>query len=175
MQLWLFFTIFGCVLFIPSIILILLYNRFKNTIVVLDKNKGQLRKIIINDEILASGKITSYKGKRIKPIFISEKEIYFGTWRRWIIKGELESKKGDLTDKEVEDYLNNEDLLKLYLAGKFKDTLIIFLSLILFGVIVGAVVNGYLTMSHTSQFIPTNQTDIYFTNLFRNALLSMSG
>lgn len=148
MEMWLFFTIFGAVIFIPSSILFLFLNRFRNTIVVLMKVNGALKKIIINNKTLEIGQITKIEGKRVKPIPISKDEIIYGKWRRWIIKGELESTaKSQVTDKEVEEYLNNEDLLKLYLAGKFKDTLILLLGIIIAAIVVSGIINGYMISS----------------------------
>jgi hypothetical protein len=92
MQMWLFFTIFGAVLFVPSTLLFLLLNRFKNTIVVLIKKNGALDKIVITNKTLEAGQITEAHGKKIAPIKISKDEIYYGKWRRWIIKPELYSK-----------------------------------------------------------------------------------
>lgn len=159
MQLWLFFTIFGCVLLIPTSLILLLFNRFKNTIVVLFKNNGSLQKVIIDDKLLAIGQITQINGKKVTPIKISKDEIYYGKWRRWIIKGELDSKKNSkITDREIEEYLNNEDLIKLYLAGKFKDTLLLFLTGILAAVIIGAIANGYLINTKECIISPTNST-----------------
>jgi hypothetical protein len=177
MELWLFFLIFGIVLTLPTAGIFLIFNRFKNTIVVLFKRNGALVKVIIDDKILALGEITKIKGKKCLPVTISKEEIYNGTWRRWIIKGELDStiNKASITDKEVEDYLNNEDLLKLYLAGKFKDTLIVLLIIIIIGVIGGAVVNGYLITGHQCIITPTNATTEYLKSIVRSSIMNMTG
>ena len=148
MELWVFFTIFGAVIFLPSGALFLLLQRFKNTIVVLIKQNGALKKIIITNKQLEKGQITKLDGKSITPIKIKKEEIYYGKWRRWIIKPELNSTiESKITDKEIEEYLNNEDLLKLYMAGRFKDTLILLVGTTLVLVIIGVIINGYLTNS----------------------------
>jgi hypothetical protein len=171
MILWLFFTIFGLVIFIPSTLLILLFNRFKNTIVVLIKQNGALTKIIINNKDLEKGQITEIKGKKINPIPISKEEIYYGKWRRWIIKPELESKsRNKLSDEEIEGYLNNEDLIKLYLAGKFKDTLMLMMGIIIAICIIGFIINGYLTNSHECILKQDNSTKEFIINNMKIAL-----
>jgi hypothetical protein len=169
---WLFFTIFGLVLFIPTGILFFILNRFKNTIVVLFKRNGALIKTVINDKILEVGQITEVNGKKIKPIKISKEEIYFGKWRRWIVKGELDStlKKSNITDKEIEEYLNNEDLIKLYLAGKFKDTLMLMLGIIIFCVLVSGAVNGYLTNSKVCIIAQDNSTKQFIIDSVKQAM-----
>jgi hypothetical protein len=165
-MLWLFFTIFGLVLFVPTLILFLIFNRFKNTILVLLKRNGSLVKVVITNKILELGVITKINGKSVKPIKIKKEEIIYGAWRRWIIKPEVESTdKSSVTDKEIENYLNNEDLLKLYLAGKFKDTLLIFLGCIILAVIIGSVVNGYLTASHVCIISQDNSTTAYLQSI----------
>lgn len=174
MMLWLFFVIFGCVLFIPSTLLLLLFNRFKNTIVLLIKENGALIKIIINNKDLEKGEVTKVKGKSIIPIKITKEEIYYGKWRRWIIKSELESKNISLTNKEVEDYLNNEDLLKLYLAGKFKDTLMIIIVATILCVIIGAIINGYLTTSKQCIISQDNSTKEFIINSVRIAFQNIT-
>jgi hypothetical protein len=173
-MLWLFFVIFGCVLFIPSTLLLLLFNRFKNTIVLLIKENGALIKIIINNKDLEKGEVTKVKGKSIIPIKITKEEIYYGKWRRWIIKSELESKNISLTNKEVEDYLNNEDLLKLYLAGKFKDTLMIIIVATILCVIIGAIINGYLTTSKQCIISQDNSTKEFIINSVRIAFQNIT-
>lgn len=171
MQMWIFFTIFGSVLFIPTGLLFLLLNRFKKTIVVLLKNNGALEKVVITDKELALGQITHIGAKKIKPIKISKDEIYFGKWRRWIVKGELESKKDStITDKEVEEYLNNEDLIKLYLAGKFKDTLMLMMGIIIFMILVSGVINGYLTTTQECIIKQDNSTRDFMINAVKIAI-----
>jgi len=173
MEMWIFFTIFGSIIFVPSLILWLVISRYKNRINVLIKKNGGLQKIVITDKILKTGKITEYNGKKIKPISINKNEIYNSSWRRWIIKGELESTdKTTLTDKEIEGYLNNEDLLKLYLAGKFKDTLIMFLVIIIIIAVAGFIINGYMISSHQCIITPDNATTDYLTSIVRHAFLS---
>lgn len=178
MELWLFFTIFGAVIFIPSSILFLVLGRFRNTIVVLFKENGSIVKVIIDNKILETGEIKIVNGKKLAvPIKVSKDEIYYGKWRRWIVKSELHSSlpKG-ITKREVEEYLNSEDLIKLYLAGKFKDTLILLLGITIFCVIVGAIVNGYLTSNHqcldytnsSSEFIKYNVRQV-INEVFYNA------
>ena len=175
MQMWLFFTIFGLVLFVPTGLLFLLLNRFKNTIVLLIKQNGSLRKIIITNKDLEVGQITKIKGKSVKPIKISKEEIYYGKWRRWIVKPELDSKKeGNISDKEIEEYLNNEDLLKLYLAGKFKDTLILLLSAIIFIMIVGFVVLGYFQQTKVVLDY-SNATRDFIINNVRYSIMNLTG
>jgi len=147
MQMWLFFLIFGAVIFIPTGALFLILQRFRNTIVVLIKQNGALKKIVITNKVLETGVINNINGKKIKPIKIFKSEIFYGKWRRWIIKSELESKQQTISDTEIEEYLNNEDLIKLYLAGKFKDTLFLMLGVTIGICILGFVVNGYLTSS----------------------------
>jgi hypothetical protein len=169
MQMWLFFTIFGLTLFVPSIILFLILNRFRNTINLLLKINGTLKRVVITNKDLEVGQITAINGKKIKPIKISKDEIYTGTWRRWIIKSELDSKSQVLTDKEIEEYLNNEDLIKLYLAGKFKDTLIMLLTIIIILVIGAAIVNGYLINSKQCIIAPTNETTQYISSIVTEA------
>ena len=152
MELWLFFTIFGAVIFLPSAGLFLILQRFKNTIVVLLKQNGALIKIIITNKELEKGQITNIGKKKIKPIKISKEEIYYGKWRRWIVKPELHSTLNcSTTDKEIEDYLNNEDLLKLYMAGKFKDTLIFLIGATLIIVIIGIIISWFGTSSLPKQ------------------------
>ena len=175
MQYWLFFTIFGLVITVPVLITFLIFNRFKNTIAVLIKRNGSLTKVIIDDKILKIGQITKIDGQKVKPIKVEQSEIYYGKFRRWIIKGELEStKKETLTDKEVEEYLNNEDLIKLYLAGKFKDTLIALLVIILVAVIIGIIVNGYLISNKECILSPTNMTTDYLRGIVRSAIINIS-
>lgn len=175
MELWLFFTIFGCVLFIPSALLFLLLNRFKNTIVVLIKQNGALLKIVITNKILERGQITEAFGKKIKPINITKDEIYYGKWRRWIIKPELHSKTvSQVTDKEVEEYLNNEDLLKLYLAGKFKDMLMLLMGITIAAVIIGAIINGYLTKGIECMDYGNQSRDFIFYTV-KSALYNVTG
>jgi hypothetical protein len=161
MELWLFFTIFGLIIFLPSGGLFLLLQRFKNTIVVLIKQNGALIKIIINNKILEKGQITQIGKRKIKPIKISKEEIYYGKWRRWIVKPELHSPlNGTTTDKEIEEYLNNEDLIKLYMAGKFKDTLILLIGATLVCVIIGVIINGYLI--NTKQCLDYSNSTLSF-------------
>lgn len=161
MELWLFFTIFGAVIFVPSAILFLVLQRFRNTIVVLIKQNGAIRKIIIDNKTLEKGEITQLGKNKIKPIKISKDEIYYGKWRRWIVKPELHSKlETHLTDKEIEEYLNNEDLIKLYLAGKFKDTLILLVGVAIFLIIVGHVIDVYLISSQ--QYLTYNNASASF-------------
>ena len=175
MNLWLFFVIFGLVLFVPTILLLLLLNRFKKTIVVLLKRNGALVKTVITDKILEIGQITQIRKKKIKPITVRKEEIYFGTWRRWIIKGELEStEKANITDKEIEEYLNNEDLLKLYLAGKFKDTLILLLGITIASVLIAGFINGYLTSTHLCILNQDNSTRDFIINNVRVAVQSLN-
>jgi hypothetical protein len=170
-MLWLFFTIFGLVLFVPTGLLFLLLNRFKNTIVVLLKRNGALLKVVITDKELEAGQITQIKGKKVLPIKISKSEIYFGKWRRWIVKPELDSNiKQTITDKEAEDYLNNEDLLKLYLAGKFKETLMIMMGVIIACVVIGAIINGYLTTSNICVISQDNSTRDFIINNVKIAI-----
>lgn len=146
MELWLFFTIFGAVIFVPSALLFLLLNRFRNTINVIFKINGALKRIVITDKILEKGEVNYIDGKKTYPIPISKDEIHYGKWRRWIVKSDLHGKfPTDITLKEIDEYVNNEDLLKLYLAGKFKDTLILLLVIVIGAVIIGGVINGYLT------------------------------
>lgn len=175
MELWLFFLIFGLVLFVPTIILILVYNRFKNTIVLLVKLNGSLRKIIIGEKELSEGIVTKCDGKPIKPIKIKKEDIYYGKWRRWIIKGELESKNNSVSEKEIEEYLNNEDLIKLYVAGKFKDTLMILLIVVIISIIISGSINGYLTASHICIIGQTNDTTAYFKGIFEGVLYNYTG
>jgi hypothetical protein len=170
MELWLFFTIFGLVLFVPSTLAIIFYNRFKNTIILLVKVNGALKKIIITDKELEKGVVSFDGKKKIKPIKIQKDEVYFGKWRRWIIKGELETRNQEVTDKEVEEYLNNEDLIKLYLAGKFKDTLMILLGIIIVCIIVSGGINIYLTTSQVNVLTPTNETTAYIRSIVIDAL-----
>lgn len=175
MNLILFFIIFGCVLFIPSIILFLILNRLKNTIVVLLKINGALKKIIITNKVLESGEITEIDGKKVLPIKIYNSEIYYGKWRRWIIKPELESNlKCSITNKEAEDYLNNEDLLKLYLAGKFKDTLILLLSIIIGALVIGFIINGYLTATHDCILSQDNSTKAFLMDISQQSLRNLT-
>ena len=162
MQLWLFFTIFGLVLFVPTAILFLWLNRLRNTINVLLKRNGSIVRIVISNKTLEVGEITEIKGKKIKPIKIKKEEIHYGTWRRWIIKSDLETETAKISDREIEEYLNNEDLIKLYLAGKFKDTLILFLGIILAAVIVSAAINGYLTTSITTLDYSNSSADFIY-------------
>jgi hypothetical protein len=158
-MLWLFFTIFGAVLFIPSLLLLFLYNRFKNTIVLLIKQNGSLKKIIITDKELEIGQVTKIGSKKIKPITISKDEIYYGKWRRWIVKPELNSPlNSNITDTEIEEYLNNEDLIKLYLAGKFKDTFMLLLGIIIACIIISGAINGYLTNTKECIIVQDNST-----------------
>jgi len=96
MQLWLFFTIFGLVLFIPSSLLFILLNRFKNTIVVLIKQNGMLVKVVITNKTLEEGQITKINNKNINirskneinacyrfhAIFIGSNLCY--NWRFWL-------------------------------------------------------------------------------------------
>jgi hypothetical protein len=131
---------------------------------------GTLNKVIINNQILEKGEITELHGKKIVPIKISKEEIYFGKWRRWIVKSELETKRKNITDKEIEEYLNNEDLIKLYLAGKFKDTLIIFLSIIIAGVVIFGIIQIYLTTTHECIISQDNSTKAFLMNTFNQAL-----
>lgn len=172
MQLWIFFTIFGLVLFVPTGILFFILNRFKNTIVVLFKRNGALIKTVITDKILEIGQITEVNGKKIKPIKISKEEIYFGKWRRWIVKGELDStlKKSIITDKEIEEYLNNEDLIKLYIAGKFKDTLMLMLYIIITCIIIGFLINGYLINSKACIINQDNSTRQFIVDSVKQAI-----
>lgn len=171
MQMWLFFTIFGLVLFVPTGLLFLLLNRFKNTIVVLIKQNGSLIKIVITNKVLEKGQITEIKGKKIKPIKISKEEIYYGKWRRWIVKPELDSKKdSNISDKEIEEYLNNEDLIKLYLAGKFKDTLFLLLYITIGILLVGFFVNGYLTNTKICVISQDNSTRDFLIETTRQAI-----
>jgi hypothetical protein len=174
-MLWLFFTIFGLVLFVPTTLLVILFNRFKNTIVLLVKENGSLKKIIITNKELEKGEVTKYKGKNILPIKVSKEEIYYGTWRRWIVKPELESNdKRKITDTEIEEYLNNEDIIKLYLAGKFKDTLLILLYIIIGAVIVSAIVNGYLITTNVGQCTITqdNSTRDFIIQSVRESIVA---
>lgn len=173
MELWLFFTIFGAVIFIPSGALFLLLQRFKNTIVVLIKENGALTKIVITNKILEKGEITQIGKRKIEPIKISKDEIYFGKWRRWIIKPELHSKeKRILTNKEIEGYLNNEDLIKLYLAGKFKEQLMMFIYVILFAVVIGIVINIYI--NNAQVFLSyNNQTALFIKENAKQAFIEV--
>jgi hypothetical protein len=170
MEMWLFFSIFGAVIFVPSTILFLVLQRFRNTICVLLKINGALKKVVITNKILEKGEITIVEGKKVKPIKIFKSEIYYGKWRRWIIKGELESlNKNVVTDKEVEEYLNNEDLLKLYLAGKFKDTLLLLMGITIAAVIIGAIINGYLTSSKETLGY-SNNTAVFIKDICKSAI-----
>jgi len=176
MLMWLFFTIFGLVLFIPTLILFLFLNRLKNTIIVLIKQNGALIKIVINNKILEKGQITEIKGKKIKPIKISKEEIYFGKWRRWIIKPELDSTtKSNISDREIEEYLNNEDLIKLYLAGKFKETLLWLIGATLFCVIIVGVINGYITKTHECKILLDNSTRDFFIETTKAGIKNITG
>ena len=168
MNLFLFFSIFGAVIFVPSGLLFFLLNRFKNTIVVLIKQNGMLVKIVITNKVLEKGQITEIHGRKCLPISISKSEIYYGKWRRWIIKPDLESnRKQKISDKEIEEYLNNEDLIKLYLAGKFKDTLMLFLYIAIGCIVIGAVINGYLTNAHICIISQDNSTKAFIQDSVR--------
>jgi hypothetical protein len=148
-----------------------MYNRFKNTIILLSPVNGGFRKIIITDKELKLGKVTSDGKKKIKPITISKDEIYQGKWRRWIIKKELMTGNNEtISDREIEEYLNNEDLIKLYLAGKFKETLIFLLGAIIVLLIIGFVINGYLISTKETVITQNNQTTQYIKNIVIDAL-----
>ena len=172
MQMWLFFLIFGSVIFIPTGVLFLILQRFRNTIIVLIKQNGALKKIVITNKTLEKGQITDINGKKIKPIKIDRNEIWYGKWRRWIVKSELESKQTTITDSEIEQYLNSEDLIKLYLAGKFKDTLFMMIGATIGIVIIGFIVNGYLLMSiETLEY--NNQTSAIIYNACKKAIIEV--
>jgi hypothetical protein len=161
MQMWLFFTIFGAVIFVPSACLFLFLQHLKKTILVAIKYNGTIKKIIIDDKILAKGKIEYIGKKKIVPIKIFQNEIRYGSFRRWIIK-DLEINpiinNDKVSDAEIESYLNSETIQSLLLFGKTKQLLILLLGIIIFSVIVSGAINGYLTNSKICELRPSNMT-----------------
>lgn len=133
MILWLFFVIFGLVLFLPAVILFFIYMRFKSTIVLIVKKNGTIIREIITEELFKTGQIEILEGKHIKPIKLFKEQIRYGKWRRWYII-DLEKnppKDSAVTDKDVEKYFESETMYLLLLFGKLKDLLLMLLYFIL--------------------------------------------
>jgi hypothetical protein len=173
MQMWLFFTLFGLVLFVPSAILFLWLQHLRKTILVAIVHNGTIKKVIIDDKILALGKIEYIGKKKIVPIPIKQSEVRYGTFRRWIIK-DLENNpvkiNNAISDAEIEAYLNSETIQTLLLFGKTKQLLIMLLGIIIAIGLIGGFVNGYLTTSKTCELTPANQTINTIEIAVRNAI-----
>jgi len=175
MELWLFFTIFGVVLFVPSTIVLLILKRLKETILIVIKKNGTIKKVVINDKILSSGQITVIGKKKIKPIPIRQNEVRYGGFRRWIIK-DLENvpqEDNSVTNEEVEAYLNSETINMLLLFGKLKDLLIALLVGGIVVTIIGVVIVGYLTVTKETGLTATNETLQVIELGCKNAILNL--